>query len=62
MIVFKKHLKRIIKESFETAEPGMPGEMQSSEHVMMTVLVRKIYDNILDKEFFLKIFHLLKKL
>ena len=61
MIVSKKRLKRIIKESFETAEPGMPGEMQSSEHVMMTVLVRKIYDNILDKESFFKNLSLIEK-
>ena len=61
MIISKKSLNHIIKEAFKTSEPTKPGEMQSSDHVMMTILVRKIYDSILDKESFFKNLSLIEK-
>jgi len=55
MKIKKSTLVRLIKEAFEVPEPTSgTGEMLSSEHQMMTMLVRKIYKNLDDPESFFR--------
>jgi len=61
MKIKKSTLVRLIKEAFEVPEPTSgTSEMLSSEHQMMTMLVRKIYKNLDDPESFFRNINLIE--
>lgn len=60
MKISKRNLKKVILEAFKPNSP-IGDEIRSSEHVMSTILLRRLYAKLEDKESFFKNLELLDK-